>query len=260
MPLYNARAIVLRSIKLSETDKLITFMTEEFGKVKCVAKSARKIKSRFGASLEPMTYVQLIFFGRQNQELYRLNQSDIIQSYQTLTDDLGKLYTGLYFIESVDSMVREHHREPEVFNLLLGALQALKNQSDTDTLCRLFEMRLLTASGYRPQLHHCTVCKAVPDTEWIWFSFHRNSIVCKSCAQRNNLETRFTIGTLKYLNRLITMDFTHIERLKFPKSSRSEIEKITHRILLSHNGREFKSYPFIKNYMEMSARNEETSR
>ncbi len=259
MPLFSTRAIVLRSIKLSETDKLVTFMTEDSGKVKCVAKAARKMKNRFGASLEPMTCVSLIYFGRQNQELYRINHSDIIQSFQSLTEDLGKLYTGFYFIEAVDAMVKEHHREQAVFNLLLESLQSLSGQADTETLCRLFEMRLLGLSGYKPQLDHCTVCKAVPDTEWIWFSYHRNSIVCKSCAERNRLESRFTTGTLQYLRKLNTMDIAHSQRLKFPKGAQAEIEKITHRLLLSHSGRKFKSYPFIKQYEELQLNGAQTS-
>ena len=105
MGLYRTNAIVLRSIKLSETDKLVTFMTEEFGKVKCVAKGARKIKSRFAGSLEPMTYVYLIYFGKENQQLYSLNSADIIQSFHLLRDDFQKLYTGIYLNELVDASV-----------------------------------------------------------------------------------------------------------------------------------------------------------
>ena len=84
MPLYRTQAVVLKSMKLSEKDKLVTFLTETHGKVKCVAKAARRLKSRFGASLEPMSHVSLIYFGKEHQDLYRLNQCDIIQSFQDI--------------------------------------------------------------------------------------------------------------------------------------------------------------------------------
>ena len=96
MPLFHTEAIVLRSINLSESDKLVTFMTKRYGKVKCVAKTARKIKNRFGATIEPLTHIQLIYFGKENQTLYRLNHSDIIHSFQDIRDDLQK-----YTLESI---------------------------------------------------------------------------------------------------------------------------------------------------------------
>ena len=97
MPLYKSEAIILRSINLSETDKLVTCMTNRFGKVKCVAKAARKIKNRFGAAIEPMSHIRIIYFGKENQTLYRLNHSDIIHSFQPIRGDLRKIYTGIYF-------------------------------------------------------------------------------------------------------------------------------------------------------------------
>ena len=107
MGLYRTNAIVLRSIKLSETDKLVTFMTEQFGKVKCVARGARKIKSRFAGSLEPMSYVYLIYFGKENQQLFSLNNADIIESFHLLREDFQRLYTGIYLNELVDAMTAE---------------------------------------------------------------------------------------------------------------------------------------------------------
>ena len=93
MTLFKTRAIVIKSINLSESDRIITFMTENQGKVKCVAKGARKIKNRFWGALEPMSLIHLIYFGKEHQNLFRLNHSDIIESFQTIRDDFNKLYT-----------------------------------------------------------------------------------------------------------------------------------------------------------------------
>ena len=120
MALYRTKGIVLRSINLSETDKLVTFMTEHYGKVKCVAKAARKIKSRFVGSLEPMSYIYLIYFGKENQQLHRLNHADIIQSFQTVREDFQKLYTGIYMNELVDVMVASIGSSDDHFNLIIG--------------------------------------------------------------------------------------------------------------------------------------------
>ena len=102
MPLYRTQAVALKSINLAESDRIITFLTENYGKIKCVAKGARKIKNQFWGSLEPMSQVNLIYFGKENQNLYRLNQTDIINSFQTVREDFEKIYTGIYFLELID--------------------------------------------------------------------------------------------------------------------------------------------------------------
>ena len=247
MPLFKSEAIVLRSINLSETDKLVTFMTKRFGKIKCVAKAARKIKSRFGAAIEPMSHTRLVYFGKENQTLYRLNHSDIIRSFQLIRDDLQKIYTGIYFNELIDTLIPEAHPDPSAFRLLLDGLLTLEAMDSLDTLRRLFEMRLVCLAGYSPQLSHCSICKGSGETEKIGFSFERRGIICESCSFKAQPEMRFRAGILKYLKKLKTMDIKHANRLKFPKGTELEIERLTHRFILSYTGRELKSYPFIKN-------------
>jgi DNA repair protein RecO (recombination protein O) len=246
MGLYRTNAIVLRSIKLSETDKLVTFMTEQFGKVKCVARGARKIKSRFAGSLEPMSYVYLIYFGKENQQLYSLNNADIIQSFHLLREDFQKLYTGIYLNELVDAMTAEMQEDRQIFQLLLDSLSALQNQGNLETLCRMFEIRLLSVSGHRPELDHCVVCKTGKVNGWVGFSYVRRGIVCGHCMKQTGAEIKFTTGTLNYLRKLLTLDINCSGRLKFPKGMDDEIKKLTHRLILAHVGRELKSYPFIK--------------
>ena len=159
MGLYRTNGIVLRSIKLSETDKLVTFMTEKFGKVKCVARGARKIKSRFAGSLEPMSYVYLIYFGKENQQLFSLNSADIIQSFHLLRDDFQKLYTGIYLNELVDAMTAEVQEDKQIFQLLQDSLNALQNKSGLETLCRMFEIRLLDRKSTRLNSSHTDISR-----------------------------------------------------------------------------------------------------
>lgn len=239
-------------MKLSETDKLVTFMTEHFGKVKCVARGARKIKSRFAGSLEPMSYVYLIYFGKENQQLYSLNNADIIQSFHTIRDDFQKLYTGIYLNELVDAMTAEVHEDKLTFQLLLDSLNALEAQSNLETLCRMFELRILAVSGHKPELNHCTVCRTATVDGWVGFSYNRRGIVCSRCMKNAVAEIKFTAGTLNYLRKLLTLDINCSARLKFPRGMDEEVEKVTHRLILAHVGRELKSYPFIKNMAAMA--------
>jgi DNA repair protein RecO (recombination protein O) len=247
MALYKTRAIVIKSMNLSESDRLITFMTENHGKVKCVAKGARKAKNQFWGSLEPMSLIHLIYFGREHQSLFRLNHSDIIEPFQTIRDDFDKLYTGIYFLDLIDAMILEGHWEPKVFTLLYQALAALNKQTELEPLRRLFEIRLLSLSGYKPQLEHCVLCRKIPANGMIPFSYVHNGILCSSCSNSSRIDIQFSVGTKNYIKKLLEVEIKTCERLKFPKSQTEEIEKVTHRLVLSHLGRELKSYPFIKN-------------
>lgn len=251
MALYKTRAIVIKSMNLSESDRLVTFMTESHGKVKCVAKGARKVKNQFWGALEPMSLINLIYFGKEHQSLFRLNNSDIIESFQTIRDNFGKLYTGIYFLDLINAMILEGHREPKVFSLLYQALAALDQQTELEALRRLFEIRLLSLSGYKPQLEHCIFCRKGPENGMIPFSFAHNGILCKSCSNRARVDIQFSTGTRNYIRKLLDVEIKTCERLKFPKAQMDEIGKVTHRLVLSHLGRELKSYPFIKNMAEL---------
>lgn len=251
MALYNSRAIVIKSINLSESDRLVTFMSENQGKVKCVAKGARKVKNRFWGALEPMSFIHLIYFGKEHQSLFRLNHSDIIESFQTIRDDFSKLYTGVYFLDLIDAMILEGHQEKKIFNLLYQSLVALNQQTELESLRRLFEIRLLSLSGYKPQLDQCVLCQNIPDNGMISFNYSYNGILCQACSNRARIDTQFSTGTRNYIKKLLEVEIKTCERLKFPKSQTDEIEKMTHRLVLSHLGRELKSYPFIKNMADI---------
>ncbi len=252
MPLYRTRAVVLKSMNLSEKDKLVTFLTETHGKVKCVAKAARRLKSRFGASLEPMSHVSLIYFGREHQELYRLNQCDIIQSFQEIRENPDSFYTAVYFLELAGNLVAEAHPEPEIYRLLVQSFREAGKADNLGTLCRLFELRIMSHAGYAPRLRKCIACKQEPKSLWIGFSYIHHGIVCESCFGKEPVETRIQSGTLNYLKKFLSLDLNHLNRLKVPKEMESEIESITHRLVLARLGRELKSYPFIRQMAEMA--------
>jgi DNA repair protein RecO (recombination protein O) len=250
VPLYKTQAVVLKSMKLSEKDKLVTFLTETHGKVKCVAKAARRLKSRFGASLEPMSHVSLIYFGKEHQELYRLNQCDIIQSFQEIKESPDLFYTAVYFLELAGHFIVEGHPEPEIFRLLVRSLHESGKVDNMELLCRLFELRVMAHAGYTPRLRKCIVCRREPQSLWVGFSYNQHGIICESCFDKEPVETRIKSGTVSYLKKFLSLDLNHVHRLKIPKELEAEIESITHRLVLARLGRELKSYPFIRQMAE----------
>ena len=245
MPLFRTEAIVLQRINLSESHLIITLFTRDLGKVKCVAKGARKIKSRYGGRFEPFTCLNIIYSGKEHQNLYTLNHCDTIKSLYNLREDYARLTTGCYFTEIITSFTREAEKNEELFHLFFHTLDILEITENFSVLSRVFEMRAVALSGYRPKLDSCLICKNEPVSKYLSFHFQGGGIICGKCLNVSSPGRRITLGTLNYLKKILTINLDSIERLKFPKGLDKEIALITHIYLKTIIGKEFKSYKLL---------------
>ncbi|WDT81198.1 MAG: DNA repair protein RecO [Candidatus Manganitrophus sp.] len=169
MSLLTTPAIVLGSIKLGEADKLVTFFTAKKGKLKGVAKGARRVKSRFGASLEPFTHCTLVVFEKPGDKLARVNQSDIVHSFQKLRENWGEIHLASHMAHLVQRMTPEGEQNLLVYRLLLEGLTFLERGADPELSTLLFVVRLVSFSGYQPRWDRCLKCHR-PMGERIYFS------------------------------------------------------------------------------------------
>jgi DNA repair protein RecO (recombination protein O) len=146
----------------------------------------------------------------------------------------------------MDNVIQEGQPSPECFQFLLDSFEALKDATQLETLRRLFEIRIMTLSGYGPRLSQCLTCPRIPDGNILGFSFRMGGIVCEKCLRKTRVELNIRIGTLNYIKKMMHMDIKHCQRLKIPKNLEKEIENVTHRLVSYNLGRELRSYPFIK--------------
>ncbi len=223
MSLLTTPAIVLGSIKLGEADKLVTFFTVKKGKLKGVAKGARRVKSRFGASLEPFTHCNLVVFEKPGDKLARVNQSDIVHSFQKLRENWGEIHLASHMAHLVQRMTPEGEQNLLVYRLLLEGLTFLERGADPELSTLLFVVRLVSFSGYQPRWDRCLKCHR-PMGERIYFSPADGGIVCTQCAH-GPLAT-ISQGTLAFLRASQKMDYTVAHRLKPSPAMRSEIRTI----------------------------------
>ena len=245
MPLFKTEAIVLQRFNLTESSLLVTFFTKDFGKVKGVAKGARKIKSRYGGRFEPFTFLNIIYSGKEHQNLYSLNHCDTIKSFHNLREDYVRLTTGCYFAEIINLFTREAQKNEELFQFFTRALDILESSDNPSVLVRIFEMRTAALSGFTPKLNCCLVCKKGPASKYLNFHFQSGGIICGKCFNGGPAGRQITLGTLNYLKKILTINLGSIDRLKFPKGLDKEIALVTQIYLKTIIGREFKSYKFI---------------
>ena len=182
MPLYHEQGVVLRRIKLAEADRIVTIMTQGSGKVRAVAKGARRTLSRFGARLEPFTHVQVLMY-RGRGSLDTVTQAEILSAHRGIREDYSLITAGEAMLEATDKVAEEHERNVRLFLLLLQGLRALDGRPappDPAAVAESFLLKLLSLSGFHPALTNCAVCGGRLDPGL--FSSAQGGAVCESCA------------------------------------------------------------------------------
>jgi DNA repair protein RecO (recombination protein O) len=192
--LYRDRGVVLRTHKLGEADRIITFATEGHGKVRAVAKGVRKTKSRFGSRVEPMAHVQLLLW--EGRSLDIVNQVEVIDHLPALRADLDRLARGASMLEVVDQLSQEGEVNPQLYRMLVGALRTLA-ASDSPLVAPAFFWKVLALEGYRPILDGCAACGEEADL--VAFDLHEGGTLCRSC-QRG---TRITPEAVDLMRRIL---------------------------------------------------------
>lgn len=153
MPLYTAEALVLRTYKLGEADRIVVFLTRDRGKKRGVAPNARKSRKRFGAALEPLTEVRVSYFEKEHRELVGLNYAEPIRSPLSAVSPEALGYSH-YFAELIDEWAQENDPSESLFRLGTSMVEAMAANVPIEPLARYFEHWLLRLQGvYQPDPH-----------------------------------------------------------------------------------------------------------
>lgn len=173
---YRDDAVVLRTYRLGESDRIVVFLTEEHGKVRAVAKGVRKTRSRLGSRLEPMSIVSvLLHAGRQ---LDIVSQVEAIDTASGLRSSLDKMTQGLAMLEAVDQMTIDREPVPHIYRMLTGALGAL-GTGGSSMVVAAFYLKLLAAEGFAPELGQCVSCGDEGDL--VAFDIVNGGVQCRAC-------------------------------------------------------------------------------
>ena len=157
MSLKQSEAIVLRTYPLREADLLVTLFTRAEGKVKGVARAAKKSKRRFGGALEPLTWVRAYYDDREGQELARLDSCDILESPLSATVDYPRVVALEHIAEALDELLPDREANDALFRLAVSVLHQLRWGSIWMPLT-YFQLWLVRLVGFLPELSECGAC------------------------------------------------------------------------------------------------------
>ena len=188
MGLNETEAIILRTYSLAEADKIVVCLTRDFGVVRAVARGARRLKSRFGAGLEPFTVVALTYYEKEGRELVTLSQTYIIKSFFGLARSAEIVSALAYIGELVIEFAPPNEPNEKVYRMVRAILLALDQAPlEVSSLIRYFELWILKLSGFFPDLFRCVDCgQRFDDSSAIFLSGEFRPL-CAQCSKGSGM-------------------------------------------------------------------------
>ncbi len=175
-------AYLLRAHSYGESDRIVTFITEDFGKITGIAKGAKRSQRRFAGTLEPFVKVRLAFRQRGHGDLAFLERCEFLAAFRSFASDLERFAHGSYILELTDRLVLGREPGTEIFRLVDTAMTLLEQYGSRATILRAFELHMLDASGYRPNLASCRICgRPADDATTTLLVPARGGVCCARC-------------------------------------------------------------------------------
>ncbi len=208
--LQRTEGIVLKTHPFGEADLIVTYLTKDYGILKTFAKSPRKIKSRFGSSLEPLTYSRISFWGKEDAALPRLTQSDIIHPFHKIRSTLKCFLKVSELIELTLNFVPERDISKRVYSLLMDTLHAVETDCSAGLLIIYYKLKLLETVGYLPKLKGCGRCGKDGDA----FYISHGTVMCEGCSIGDESSFRISKGVINLYSSLLNWDQANLKRIR----------------------------------------------
>jgi len=247
------KSLLVRCTNYGESDKIVTLISQDLGKVKGIAKGARRSIKRFGGCLEPFTLVNMVI--RPQKGLSFLEEAHVLKNFKTIKSDLSKIAYGSYMLELTSAMSLEggNNEGGALYELLLKGIEDISVRKNPEEAAREYDMKILSMMGYLPSFLACAVCNGrllegngrpflrdasrSPD---VGFSWARGGIICVECQKKSGEELSYvSVGTLK------TLHAAALRTVSFTKNALAESEEIIPSFIAYHLGKKLKSLDFI---------------
>lgn len=244
-------AIVLRTRPYGESDKIVSFFTENYGKLTGIAKGAMRSRRRFVNSLEPFALVNLSFQDRPHSNLAFILSSDLVASFRQLATALDRISFASYLVEITDGLSAERDENSALFQHLKEGLLYLSEHGTSLRFLTSFELKLLRLTGYQPILDICKRChqNRVDGVVGQWyFSPLDGGILCGLCSRHSAEILPLGSAAVEVLTALQAGADGLPLRFSLPLSVVKEIRSVVQRFIQFQIDREIKSAPFLENF------------
>ena len=236
-----SEAIILLTYPSRERDKLVVFLTPEEGKLRGFAYGARSIRSRYGASLEPLSKVRLMWHEKESEEVVRLDSAELLRSLFPAQQNLRASFAATYLAESAEVFAQPNEPSELLFRLLDKASEALLAQLDPRLVVAWFEVWLLKLQGIFPSMKQCHECGS-PLEGALYFDERLAGFVGQECTRGAEIIPNDVRELLVTILRLSIDDFAKVDP---PPALIFEIRSLSRRLRRHFLGHELKSYEVL---------------
>ena len=231
MALKESEAIVLRTYPLRESDLLVTLFTRLEGKVKGVARAAKKSKRRFGGALEPLTYVRAFYDDRERQELARLDSCEVIESPLANEVSYPRAVALGHIAELLDELLPDRERSDAVFRLTVSVLQELRGASLWMPLT-YFELWMTRLMGFLPELSECVACgKSLNGSRAFWHAL-ADGLMCAD--DKRLASSELSPESRKIAAQMLKSRVSDFREIDWPKPVGADLRKFLLQTLERH--------------------------
>jgi len=249
---FSTEAIPLKRMDFGEADRIITLFTPGLGKIRVIAKGVRRSTSRMAGHLELFSHAHLVL--ARGRELDIATQASTIDPFRALREDLARSSQAYHLAELVDAFLQDRDENRAVFQLLCAALDALAASNIApDLVARHFELHLLAAVGFRPQLYTCLSCESPIEAEANAYSIPLGGVLCPRCAGQEPTARPIVTETLKLLRFVQRTGSVRDAAISLPTGAMHDAERLLREVLESVLERRLRAAEFVHQVAETAA-------
>ena len=181
MPARETEAIILKTFPLGEADRLVSFLGRTSGRIRGVAAGARRLKNRYGSTLEILSHVQIWYVEKETRDLVRIQQAELLESFHKAQSDYG-LSTGLAVISEISELILPEHEVSEpMFRLILLAAREVERTGDWNLPLSYFAFWTVRLGGWLPRFDRCVACGTPFGAKPAFYDAHQSGLFCEKC-------------------------------------------------------------------------------
>jgi DNA repair protein RecO (recombination protein O) len=251
----STHALILRSVDVGESDRILHLLVPEHGRVTAVAKGARRSTKRFAGTLDLFNHLRVSLHRRRGAAIGRLDQAVLVRHYAPLRCDAARFALGCYLLELLDRLAPEGGARRDMqrlFRFALDSFEAIATHRPDSALRTILELRAFDALGLRPELRRCIGCGRELSGESVGFHVADGGPVCGACAPRRSGVLPVHLGTLRALDRALELDVRQLDRLILSARAVEEARAVVSRFQRFHVGVELRSQPFLDRMLRSS--------
>ena len=228
MSTEKTEAIVIRQADFSESSRVVTLFSRDFGKVSVLAKGAKRLKGPFDAALDLLSACRIVFLRKSTGALSLLTQASLIQKFTPVPTSLNSLYGGYYAADLVNNLTEEEDPDEVLYQCFTDVLNRLSNpEEDLLTAITQFEISVLQCCGLFPNLSECSVCGQPVNIDGKfahWVS--QGGLLCQSCRREEYAGKSISAGAVAILNRITNTDERIADRIRPTKQQSIECHRL----------------------------------